>query len=138
MATLELRGSAAEYTDEIKKSALAIHAKAHKMYIQNCIYQSVNTIFEWDKEKAESNIRKHGVSFELASRTFADSFAFTRQDRFENGEYRWQTIGMVEGVVLLLVAHTVRDHVSGDEVIRIISARPATRQERKTYEQQNS
>jgi uncharacterized DUF497 family protein len=97
----------------------------------------VNTIFEWDKEKAESNIRKHGVSFELARRTFADPFAFTCQDRFENGEYRWQTIGMVEDVVLLLVAHTVRDHVSGDEVIRIISARPATRQERKTYEQQN-
>ena len=62
----------------------------------------------------------------------------TQQDRVEGGEYRWQTLGMVEGHLLLLVAHTVRDDADGIELIRIISARRAEPKERKRYEQNSS
>jgi uncharacterized DUF497 family protein len=93
--------------------------------------------FEWDAVKASTNLRKHGVSFELALHVFTDPLAFSQQDRIEGGEQRWQTLGMVDGVLLLLVAHTVEDQADG-EVIRIISARRATRNERYGYEQANS
>lgn len=58
-----------------------------------------------------------------------------QQDRIEDGELRWQTLGIVGGFVLLLVAHTIRDEESGVEVIRVISARRADRREKKIYEQ---
>lgn len=90
-------------------------------------------VFEWDTEKALINLRKHGVSFADAAAVFQDPFRMTRQDRFENGEYRWQTIGYSNNILLLLVAHTVRDE-DGHEVIRIISARRVSRWERKLYE----
>ena len=98
----------------------------------------MKTRFEWDSTKAESNLRKHGVSFETAARALADPFAMVEQDRIENGERRWQTLGAVEGHLLLLVAHTVRDDKDGIEVIRIISARRAEPKERKRYEQNRS
>ncbi len=91
--------------------------------------------FEWDPSKAESNFRKHRVSFETALRVFADPFAMVEQDRIENGEHRWQTLGIVNGYLLLLVAHTVRNDEDGTELIRIISARRAEPKERKHYEQ---
>jgi uncharacterized DUF497 family protein len=91
--------------------------------------------FEWDSAKAESNLKKHRVSFETASRSFSDPFAIVEQDRIENGEYRWQALGIVDGYLLLLVAHTVRDDEDGTEVIRIIAARRAEPKERKRYEQ---
>ncbi len=94
-----------------------------------------NIRFEWDAAKAEANLRKHGVSFELARFAFADPFAILDQDRIEGGEYRWQTTGMVGGMTLLVVAHTLRDK-EDVEVIRIISARSAQRHERKRYEEQ--
>jgi len=99
----------------------------------------MTTRFAWDPVKAAANLRKHGVSFEIAIRAFADPFALTEQDRIEDGEARWQTLGMVEGRVLLLVAHTFRDEdEEGEaiEVIRIISARAADRRERRRYEQE--
>jgi len=92
--------------------------------------------FEWDPAKAASNLRKHGVSFPTAPRVFSDPYALVEQDRIENGEERWQTIGIVDGVVMLLVAHTVRQQ-NGIEVIRIISARRADRRERRRYEEEN-
>ncbi len=94
--------------------------------------------FEWDQAKAVSNLKKHGLSFDTAVRVFADPFALAQQDRVENGEQRWQTIGLVEGYLLVLVAHTVRDDEDGTEVIRIISARRAELKERKNYEQNSS
>lgn len=94
--------------------------------------------FEWDPDKAASNLRKHRVSFETAARVFADPFAVVEQDRIENGEQRWQTLGVVEGYLLLLVAHTVRDDEDGTECVRIISARRAEPKERKRYEQNGS
>ena len=90
--------------------------------------------FEWDGRKAETNFRKHGVRFEEAALVFGDPFALSEQDRIENGEQRWQTIGMVGGCLLLLVAHTVRFEEKGVEVIRIISARRVNRKERRRYE----
>ena len=90
--------------------------------------------FEWDAAKAATNERKHGVSFELAVRAFADPLAISHQDRIEGGEQRWQTLGMADGVLLLLVAHTVRNE-QDSEVIRIISAREAMRKEKRDYEQ---
>ena len=95
----------------------------------------MTTLFEWDADKAASNLQKHHVSFETAARVFADPFAISAQDRIEAGEYRWQTLGIVDGVLLLLVAHTVQDD-DGIEVIRIISARRAEPKERKRYEQE--
>jgi len=90
--------------------------------------------FEWDEAKARSNRRKHGISFEEATEVFLDPYALAVQDRMEDGESRWQTIGLVEGVVVLLVAHTAQDQ-GEEEIIRIISARRATREERTRYEQ---
>ncbi|WP_342221183.1 BrnT family toxin [Candidatus Fukatsuia endosymbiont of Tuberolachnus salignus] len=94
--------------------------------------------FEWDQTKAESNIKKHRLSFETAIRAFADPFALVEQDRIENGEHRWQTLGLVEGYLLVLVAHTIRDNEDDIDVIRIISARRAEPKERKRYEQNRS
>lgn len=96
------------------------------------------TSFEWDAAKASTNLQKHQVSFDTALRVFADPFAITNQDRIENGEQRWPSLGTVEGYLLLLVAHTVRDDEGGKEIVRIISARRADKKERKLYEQGNS
>lgn len=92
-------------------------------------------MYSWDDTKNEANQRKHGVSFEVAQLVFDDPLHFSRQDRIEHGELRWQTLGQVGGIVLLLVAHTWHESESGQEHIRIISARRATKLERKIYEQ---
>jgi len=96
----------------------------------------MRTDFEWDEAKAVSNLKKHGVSFDTAMLAFADPFALTHQDRIESGELRWQTLGMVDARLLLLVAHTVQEHEEG-EIIRIISAREADRKEKRRYDQEN-
>ncbi len=77
--------------------------------------------FEWDEAKARANERKHGISFEIAMRVFDDPNALSEQDRVEGDELRWQTLGLVHGVLLVLVAHTVRQDAGEDEIIRIIS-----------------
>lgn len=91
------------------------------------------TEFEWDTNKAKSNLIKHGIRFEDAVLVFDDPYHLSLQDRHENGEFRWQTIGLVHGLIVIMVAHTVRFE-SDDEVIRIISARKADRKERSRYE----
>jgi uncharacterized DUF497 family protein len=95
----------------------------------------MKTKFEWDAVKAASNLAKHGVSFQTAVRVFADPHLCMAQDRFENGEHRWQSIGMVDGCLVLLVAHTAGEDEASSELIRIISARKADPKERKRYEQ---
>ena len=90
--------------------------------------------FEWDEDKNQSNQNKHGIGFDIAKLVFSDPLHLSVQDRFEDGEERWQTIGLVGGVVLILVAHTYRLE-SGDEIVRIISARKAIKRERMRYEQ---
>ncbi|EJH3080253.1 BrnT family toxin [Salmonella enterica] len=91
------------------------------------------TVFEWDEVKATSNYRKHGIRFEEAARVFDDPFHLSIQDRYENGEYRWQSIGMVRGCMMVVVAHTTRFE-DGTEIIRLISARRAERRELRRYE----
>jgi uncharacterized DUF497 family protein len=96
--------------------------------------------FEWDEAKNLSNQRKHGVSFQQASRVFLDPFFVSLKDRVQDGEQRWRTFGEVEGLMLLIVAHTVREMKEQDtaiEVMRIISARRASRKERQLYEDEN-
>ena len=100
----------------------------------------MTTRFEWDPAKAAANLRKHAISFDIAMRAFADPFALSYQTGIEGGELRRQTLGVVEGYLLLLVAHTTREETEGGqpvEVIRIISARAADRKERKRYEQES-
>ena len=98
------------------------------------------THFTWDEVKNLSNQRKHdGIAFELAVRVFRDPLRLTRQDRIEDHEERWQTIGVVHGVTLLLVAHTISERDEDGqlvETIRIISARKADKSERKRYEEE--
>jgi len=65
---------------------------------------------------------------------FDDPQAVSIQDRHDNGEERWQTIGFVGQTVIVLVAHTYRDDEVGEETVRIISARKATPKERRIYE----
>ena len=86
----------------------------------------------WDEEKARRNLAKHGVSFERAKLVFSDSHNMSLRDDRETEE-RWLTFGLVNGVVVLAVAHTIEEH-DDEEVIRIISARKATRSERERYE----
>lgn len=90
----------------------------------------------WDEDKNRINQQKHRVSFETAQQVFDDPAHLSRQDRVEGGEQRWQTLGLVQGVVVLLVAHTYTT-TEGEETVRIISARKADRSERRIYEQQN-
>ncbi len=92
--------------------------------------------FEWDEAKNQSNQRKHGVSFEEACQVFRDPLHVSVQDRIEGSEHRWQTLGLVQDCLLLLVAHTLRNQ-EGAEIVRIISARKATPKERRRYEQEN-
>ena len=90
--------------------------------------------YEWDESKNKNNLAKPGVGFETAQLVFDDPYALSIQDRHEEGEERWQTLGLVGGVIVLLVAHTciMVEHV---EVIRLISARKATKREKERYEQ---
>ncbi|WP_180542348.1 BrnT family toxin [Nevskia soli] len=87
--------------------------------------------FEWDEKKNRRNLAKHKVSFQTAISVFDDPFALSIQDRMSDGEERWQTLGLIDGVILLIVAHTWQD--DDDEVIRLISARKATPSERESY-----
>lgn len=91
--------------------------------------------FEWDEAKAETNKKKHGISFEESIHIFEDPYVLSAQDRIENGELRWQSIGLAGGILLLLVAHTVQGDDEGNEVIRIISARLANKKERQRYDE---
>src|SRR3546814_9288550 len=89
--------------------------------------------------KAKRNLIKHGISFETAPCAFADPFALSVHDRIEGDEQRWHTLGLVEGHLLRLVAHTVaEDDDDGEyvEIIHIISARKADRKERRRYEEE--
>jgi uncharacterized protein len=87
--------------------------------------------FQWDPRKDRANRRKHGIGFREAATVFGDLFSttFADPDHSENEE-RFLTIGESVFGQLLVVAHTERG-----EAIRIISGRPATKRERKFYEE---
>ena len=85
----------------------------------------------WDARKATVNLKKHSVSFEEASTVFMDALAMTGADPDHSvGEVRWITFGMSVQGRLLAVAHA-----DGRDTIRIISARMATRHEKRFYEE---
>jgi hypothetical protein len=87
--------------------------------------------FEWDTAKAEQNLAKHGVSFEEATTALRDPLSATGPDPDHSlGEERFVTFGVSSRGRLLVVAHT-----GHEDIIRIISAREATRPERKIYEE---
>ena len=90
--------------------------------------------FTWDARKDRLNQRKHRISFDTALHVFDDPYHVTTQDREADGEPRWQTIGMIGAYNILLVAHTEDDETGA---VRIISARKATRTERRIYAEGN-
>ncbi len=92
--------------------------------------------FEWDEAKAASNFKKHQVSFEEAKSIFFDEFGIQFfDDEHSNDEERFLMLGMSSGAKLLIVCHCERDQGA---VIRIISARKATRRESAFYRGENT
>jgi uncharacterized protein len=90
--------------------------------------------FEWDQDKAEKNLRKHGTSFEKAKTVFNDPLAITIDDPDHSyDEYRYIDIGLSSEGEVLVVWYTERT-----EIIRIIGCRKATRSERKKYEEKET
>jgi len=88
--------------------------------------------FEWDPKKAASNLKKHGVSFEDGMSVFGDPLArITDDPRHSEAEERYVILGESKRRGLLTVMFTERE-----KAIRLISARKATRQERRSYEQE--
>ncbi len=86
--------------------------------------------FEWDPDKANSNLKRHNVSFHEASTVFNDSLSVTFPDPDHSfGEERYVIIGLSSANRILIVSHTDRA-----DCIRIISAREATRNEQRFYE----
>lgn len=85
--------------------------------------------FEWDEQKALSNLAKHRVSFAVASEVFNDPCAVDTEERSLNyGEVRRRIVGGVSGVVLTVI------YTERNDIVRIISARRASRFERREYE----
>jgi hypothetical protein len=98
--------------------------------------------YEWDERKNRQNQRKHGgISFELAALVFEDEHRLIGLDRVdETGEERWHAIGSVSvepGIAdVLLVVNVYREDDDGEEVIRIISARRANKNDYRRYQGQ--
>ncbi len=90
--------------------------------------------FEWDPEKSELNEAKHGISFATAQAVFNDPLHVSRLDhRFSYFEERWITVGSIDSQGVVVVANMFFDEQE-EEIIRIISARRATRREAQQYE----
>ena len=90
--------------------------------------------FEWDPIKAKINNNKHGISFEEAAGVFNDPRALTLFDSKHNkDEDRWITMGMVGIKCICVVHHTFKEGIKGDVLIRIFSARKATKNEQQQY-----
>lgn len=91
-------------------------------------------LFIWDPEKARANIKKYGISFDLAVTIFQDPLHLSVLDGKDRGEERWVTIGVAGDSQTLVVVHLYRE-IANNEVVRIISARRATKKEKKQYEE---
>ena len=89
--------------------------------------------FEWDISKNTSNQTKHGLSFELAIYAFFDEQGFSERHQIVDGEQRWRTLGMIDGCVVVFVGHLIHYDDKDTEVVRIITARTATKQEEREY-----
>jgi uncharacterized DUF497 family protein len=84
------------------------HRSESQLDAERRIDYSVYTVirFDWDKAKNQSNRSKHGISFETAILIFDDPHVLSELERVIDGEERWQSLGLVDGVLLILVAHT--------------------------------
>lgn len=90
--------------------------------------------FEWNTDKADKNIRKHGVSFQDAVTVFQDPLSLTYPDMdHSTDEDRFLIIGLSSSGDVLVISHTFRN-----DSVRIISARKATKKERNFYEQESA
>jgi uncharacterized DUF497 family protein len=87
--------------------------------------------FEWDSQKAVVNLRKHKVAFRLACEAFFDPFVCYLDEEIVGSELRERIVGSTTTRVMLYIVYVMRDNV-----IRIVSARPATNAERRIYENQ--
>ena len=92
--------------------------------------------FDWDANKARTNLLKHGVSFRLATSVFRDPLALTIfDDDHSDDEDRWVTLGLAQNGQMLVVVHTSEEASSNELRVRIISARRADPAEVRDYEQ---
>lgn len=89
--------------------------------------------FDWDDEKARSNLSKHGIAFDVGMKVFDDPDAISGIDRVVEGEMRWRTVGRVGFTTILFVGHTWQDE-DGEIYVRVITVRKASRHEIKGYE----
>jgi hypothetical protein len=91
--------------------------------------------FQWDPAKDRENLRKHGVRFETASLAFEDPCILSRKDlSHDDAEVRYNALGEIAPGVVLFLVYTVRE-MDGEEIIRLISARCASAQEKRSYEE---
>jgi uncharacterized protein len=109
--------------------------------LRKCIYNKVVASIRFERDEAKNaNKRKHGISFEQSIQVFRYPLHVSIFERVEDGEARWQTFGVVNGMMLVIVvAHTTEEDPEDEsiEIVRIISARPAIRRARRIYENQN-
>ncbi|MDM8517689.1 BrnT family toxin [Desulfobacterales bacterium HSG16] len=94
--------------------------------LSKCSY-NIGMNFEWDDIKRKSNIKKHGIDFIDAPMVFNGYTLTIEDDRYDYGEERFVTFGILEGIVIAVV------HTESKDSIRIISVRKATKHEQKTY-----
>jgi uncharacterized DUF497 family protein len=91
--------------------------------------------FEWDPAKARQNTRKHRITFERGATVFLDPNALSLfDDQHSEEEERWITLGLDETGVLLVLSHTYHEETENSARVRLISARKATKNEKKQYQ----
>ena len=91
--------------------------------------------FEWGPAKARLNARKHRVTFERGATVFLDPNALSLfDDQHSEEEERWITLGLDETGVLLVLSHTYHEETENSARVRLISARKATKNEKKQYQ----
>jgi uncharacterized protein len=83
--------------------------------------------FEWDESKRVSNLRKHGIDFSDVPIVFNGAIVTVEDERFDYGEERFVTFGLLQGQVVVVV------HTESEDLIRVISTRKATKYEQQTY-----
>lgn len=108
---------------------MSVYIRHGKLSAGDVVHERNGIRFTWDREKGESNLRKHRVSIEVACEVFSDPFIRLHRSEMLGGEEREMAMGLTESWRLLVVVYTFRQ-----EGIRIISARPATWGEREIYE----
>jgi hypothetical protein len=85
-------------------------------------------IFTWDEKKRQVNLKKHGIDFTCAAAIFSGPTFTWEDDRFDYGEQRWITMGLIESLVVVVVAHT-----ETEEEIHVISIRKADKEEQSLF-----